>query len=287
MTGLRRQVSIATDALGAVLGAPQVLLYPLLTLVLGVGVPLALIGGTAALVPSLATVGVIATFVAFPVIFAFLMVGYCYEINELFEGRRPGVLEGLRVALGRARMVAVAGLVVGTGQFAAGAAGSVIPFGRIVGTASRWGLQVAGTFAFPVVATTEGSLRDGFDEVRDAVKAEWGKSLVATAGTRAVGLAIAGTGFLAGVALAVGSLLGAVSVSVPPLGPFTLPIALPLLGVFVAILVQFTIDGILKTALYRYARDGELPPAISVDADALVDGDADRSDGSRSAGADD
>lgn len=271
LSGVGKQFSVGMDALRALLSAPQLFLYPLLAVVLGLGMPVVLVGGALAIDPGLAQAGVVAYVLLFPLVFAALMVGYCYELNEVFEGRSPGVGAGLGRAAGRIKMVVIGGLVVGVGGTATHALGESIPFGNALGLASRWGLQVAGVFAFPAIAVSDGSLRETFDDVKSAVEDQWGKSLVATIGTRAVGMAIFWTGTLAGIALAALAFVGSLAVELPPLGAFTLPVLLPVAAVVTAITVQFTIDGVVKTALYRYAIDGELPPAFGNDADALVE----------------
>lgn len=273
LASVRRQFRIGFDAVRALLSAPQMLVYPLLAAVLGIGVPFGLAIGTFLVAPRFAQYSAVLSMVIFPVVFAFLMVAYCYEINEAFEGRSPSVGDGLRVAVGRAKLVVVAGLVVGTGGFLVRSLGDSLPVGSIAGLASAWALRVAGVFAFPVVATTDGDLEDAFDEVVAAVEDEWGKSLIATAGTQLLGMLIAWTGIVAAVALTAAAFTGRLAVDAGPLGPFTLPLVVGVSGILGAVIVQFTIDGVLKTALYRYAMDGELPTALSTDADALVEGD--------------
>lgn len=274
LASLRRQFGIGLDAVRTLLSAPQMLVYPLLAAVLGVGVPVGLAGGTYLVAPRFAQYSTVLSMVLFPVIFAFLMVAYCHELNEAFEGRSPSFGEGLRVAVGRAKLVAVAGLVVGTGGFFVRSMGDSLPFGSVAGLGSAWALRVGGVFAFPVVATTDGDLDDAFDEVVAAVEAEWGKSLVATASTQLLGMVIAWVGIIAAVVLAAGAFTGRFAVDAGPLGPFTFPVVVGVSGILAAILVQFTIDGILKTALYRYATEDELPTALSTDADELVDAES-------------
>lgn len=267
-----RQFGVAKGALRAVVASPKLFVYPILTMVLGVGVPAGLAGLTH-VVGLGAHVGLFASFVVFPIVFAFLMTSYCYEVNEVFEGRTPSLGEGMGVAAGRLKLVVVAALVVGVGGFAVRSLGDTVPFGNLIGIASAWGLKVAGVFAFPVIATTDGSVKEAFGDVVDAVKDEWGKSLVATAGTQLVGMAIAGAGFVGAVALAAAALTGTFGVDVGPLRELTLPVVVLALGIVTAIIVQFTISGLLKVALFRYANEGELPSTLSMDADAIVDVD--------------
>ncbi|SNZ05915.1 hypothetical protein SAMN06269185_0981 [Natronoarchaeum philippinense] len=243
----------------------------MLAAVLGIGVPVGLAGGTYLLAPRFLQYGVVLSMLVFPIVFAFLMVAYCHELNEAFEGRSPSFGAGLRVAAGRAKLVAVAGLVVGIGSFLVRSVGDSLPVGSIAGLGSAWALRIGSVFAFPAVATTEGNLDDAFEDVVAAVEAEWGKSLIATASTQLLGMVMAWAGIVAAVVLAAGAFTARFAVDAGPLGPFTLPVIVGVSGILAAILVQFTVDGILKTALYRYATEGELPTALSADADELVD----------------
>ncbi|WP_459193818.1 hypothetical protein [Halosimplex sp. J119] len=270
LSGIGKQLSVAGRALRVLLSAPQVFIYPILAVVFGLGMPIVFVGGGFLVDPTLGKLGVVAYVVGFPLLFAFLMVAYCYEVNELFEGRSPGFASGLRRAAGRIKMVVLGGLVIGVGGMATHYVGDSIPFGDALGVGSRWGLKIAGVFAFPAIATSDGALKETFAKVKAGVEDQWGKSIVATVGTRAVGMVIFWTGMLAAIALAVLAFLGEFAIELPPLGAFTLPVILPVAAIVTAITVQFTVDGVVKTALFRYAMDGELPPALGGDADALL-----------------
>lgn len=276
VSGVLRQFGVAADALKALLSAPQMLVYPILVVVLYPLLMGGVLGGFYALGVGLVLyiVGMVILFLGGAALFGTLMTAYCYEVNEVFQGRSPAPLSGLRVAVGRFKLVIIAAVVVAGGEFASqGARGSSIPFSNVVGATSAWGFKIASVFAFPAVATTQGSLRDTFTQVKDAIKAEWGKSIVATVSTRLIGMSIAWAGILGGIGLAIAAFTDTFAVDAGPLGPFTLPIVVAVTGIVLAIVVQFTISGLLKMALYRYAVDGELPPALSTDADVLVETD--------------
>lgn len=271
LSNVGRSVGVARDALGAI--TLKILVYPVLASVLGILMPVgflwlgALVGGPY----MIGGVIVIVIVAVYAIVFSFLMVAYCYELNEVFEGRSPAFGDGFGVATERFRLVVLAGLIVGVGGFAARLGGNSVPFGDLIGVGSKWGLRIAGVFAFPVVATTRTSAADAFQEVLDAAEQEWGKSIVAAASTRVIGLAIFWICLFGAVALAVLAFFGRFAVEFGPLGTFTLPVIVAVGGLILATSVQFTLEGILRTALFRYASDGRLPAVFSSNPDALVD----------------
>lgn len=268
------QASVASELLRAVASAPWLLAYPILAAAVAVGFPLAALAIPvfAAPDPLLIAVAWAAPFVAVPVAFSLLMVAYCHELDCAFDGGRPPPGSGLVVAASRRRRAAVAGLIVGTGGMSAHYLGELLPFAERIGVATTWGMRVAGVFAFPAIATTRGSLRETVGVVLSAVESEWGTALVTTASTQALGTAIAWAGLGSGVVFLFGGLFRVLP-AVGPLGPFTLPLALGVGGILLAVAVQFAVGGMLRTVLYRYARDGEVPPALSSDVDAFVETD--------------
>jgi len=176
LTDLQRQVRVATAVLSAVSTVPWVL-------------------GTALLVA-----------------FSFAMVAYCHELDAAFRGRRPPPGTGARVALHRAKRVAIAGFVVGTGGF-----------------------------AFPAVATTDATIRETFEDVLVATESAWGGAAVTTLSTQALGTAIAWAGIVPAMALLFGGFAGIVPYF-GRLGPLTLPLLVGVGGLVAAIGTQFAVD---------------------------------------------
>lgn len=272
LTDLPGQLGVAKEALSAIASVPWVLVYPLLGAVCTVGLPVL---GTALLVVFVPHPMVMVTtwagiVVVIPVAFSFAMVAYCHELDAAFRGGRPSPGAGARVALGRAKRVVVAGFVVGTGGFVLHSTSESVPFGERLGLASKWALRVASVFAFPAVATTDASIRETFADVRAATESAWGGAAVTTLSMQALGTAIAWAGIVPAVVVLAGGFAGIVP-SVGPLGPLTIPFLLGVGSLVTAVGTQFAVDGVLRTALYRYARDGQLPSALSTDPGRFVE----------------
>lgn len=284
------ELGTAVRVLRSLVTAPWLAVYPVLVAVL---LPLTALGGVALGIAGFAlydnTVLGYAAFVAGPIVLAPLVYGvlgtaYCYELNERFSGRRVIPFTGLYVALRRIhRVVAVVGvMVIGmlASQYARGL-GSVI--GSVIGDTSQFGLQIASVFAIPVVATTDGSLREGFDHFREAMSEQWGAVLVTATGTQALSNALGSVLFFAtAVAAVVNGLAWAdlgveqlstvtqFAVFVDPLGPATVPLALFAAMFAVPSLLLFGVGFPIKVLLYRYAIDGELPDGVAVDIEELA-----------------
>lgn len=269
---LTGQLDVVGDVLSAVSTVPWVLVYPVLGAICMVGLPVL---GTAMLVvfvphPVVMVAMWAGIVVAIPVTFSFTMVAYCHELDAAFRGRRPAPGTGARVALRRTKRVALAGLVVGTGGFVLHSTAESVPFGERLGLSSKWALRVASVFAFPAVATTDASIRETFGDVLAATESAWGGAAVTTLGTQALGTVIAWAGIVPAVVLLFGGFAGVVP-PVGPLGPLTLPFLLGVGALVTAIGTQFAVDGVLKTALYRYVQDGRLPSALAADPGKFVE----------------
>lgn len=282
------------------LGAPWVFVYAILGSLGIVGV---LAGGAAAgwylavltgeLYAGLVGFVVTAVVVA-PLFLGVLSTAYCYELNEVISGRRPIPLSGLVVAVLRLHRIAVVVAVMSGSMIllpraqarasSLGVAGRIV--GQVVGDATYVGLKIANVFAFPVLATTDGSLRDGFDRFREAMEAEWGAVVVTATGFGAI-TRVLSVGFwipilvltpinvLAWADLGIEqlSVVTEYALLVDPLGPFTVPLAL-LAGLFaVGGFVSIGLAYPVKVILFRYAIDGELPAGITVGVDDLADVD--------------
>lgn len=287
VTGELRTVATVVRSL---VTAPWLAIYPILTAIL---LPLTALGGVAVGVAGFALYDNAALgyagFVGGPIVLAPLVYGvlgtaYCYELNERFSGRRVLPLTGLYVAVRRLhRVIAVVGIIViGTmaSQYVR-ALGNVL--GNVIGDTSQFGVQIASVFAIPVVATTDGSLREGFDRFREAMEAQWGAVVVTATGTQALSNALGGLFFFAAAVVTVvhavawfdpahelAATVAQYAVAVEPLGLATLPILLAA-GMFaVPGLLLFGVGFPIKVLLYRYALDGELPAGVAVDVDAIA-----------------
>lgn len=272
------QGRVAAAAARALLTMPQMLVYPLSLATLQFAILAVLIGGAltagggavvSVFVPAVAVAVAVSA-----VALATLMTAYCYELNEVFEGRSPTPFSGLVFALGRFKMVlAGAVLVVGSG-YADSQAGTLGPIASSFGLTSAWAVKIASAFAFPAVVTSRHSLRVALANVREAIEAEWGRAVVTIVSTRFVGMAIAWSGIIVAMVLAAAAVSGTFVVDVDPFGPFVAPFVVGVSGISFAVAVQFAIRGLLQMALYRCAVDGSLPTALATDHQTLLETDS-------------
>lgn len=276
MTGARTQFRLAWNALRVVTSTPQLLLYPVVLTALASTTPIAVFA-LIVLFPPITPVVFFGYLAATPFLFAFLMVGYCYEVNERFDGRRPPLAAGIGVAASRLKLVAIAALAFGPGGFLVYYASALVRFVPGLERVVAVGIEVVSMFAYPAVALSDAddSLAETFESLRDALEREFGTATIAAVGFRLFGATLVLGGFLAAVALfglwwyaGANALVGSVGLTLLPL------LALAILGgsVTTAIFVTFTASGVVKTALYRYATDGELPSALGIGIGGLVQG---------------
>jgi len=271
LSQIRVQGPVALRALRTVLSRPSVLLYPFLATVLAVLSPLVIAVGLGLVDIRLVPLTVPIYVVGLAPLFGLLMVAYCYELDELFAGRTPALGAGLSRGVERCTVLVVASLFTSLGTLLAGSGSDdSVPFGGLVGLSSATSLRALNVFVYPAVAHSDGSLGETADEVLSAAEQRWGTAAVTAVGTRAIGVGIFWGSMAASIGLALLAALGVVAVEVPPLGGYTIPVALPVVGLCTAFAATAAIRGVVKTALYRYAVDGELPAALGEDADALL-----------------
>lgn len=229
--------------------------------------------------------GVLAYFTVVPVAIAFWSVAFAYECSEVYEGHSPAPGSGVRVATSRLSYVVAAALALGPGSLLLAELQGFGPIGEIAGGGALAASGIAEVFAFPVVATTDGDARATFDELVDAMEAEWGVAAVSSASTRALGTAITWIGIATGVPLLFLAFWGISFVSAPPWGSFTVPILLPIAGFWLALATVAFVRGVINTALYRYATTGSFPTEIEVAPETKVGTSAEPGSG-RVAGSD-
>jgi hypothetical protein len=271
LAAIREQARFAGRLLRSLGNAPHVLLYPLVCGALMLAVPVgfvAVVGFTFSFAWSYVglALGVLVMLVVHPA----LMVAYAHEVNEVFEGRRPSFGDGLRAARRRGKLVLYTGFLDFFGPVLAERTDRAFRFGGIVANTTEMGVRVGSLFAYPVVATTQTTPRDALAEVQHAVEREWGRAIATDVATKALTKLLVWTSIAGGFLLFFLVLGGARTLSVWPLGPLTLPLLVGVGGVVGAVSMELAIKGLVQTALYRYATDGQPPPALSVDPDGLV-----------------
>lgn len=290
--------------------APWVLVYPplvLLGFLVGFVVPPAIVLLIAALVDQaiLAVLVLPAAYVGPSLFGGHVWLAYCHDVNEVISGRRPWPLEGLVAAIPKLpTYLYLVGLSLVGSSIAQTASVSDSAAGRAAGSATHQAMQMTYAVAMPVIAITDGSLRDTLADVQETFSEQWGAVLVSTVGFRSVSMLLFHLTFWPALAIGAFNLgllftldteyiafvpYGPELVTLAtdylllfgPLGPFTLPAALFALSVLLPIGVMLTFKPIVNTIIVRWALDGELPDGLQADVEELVDDESVAGDGDR------
>ncbi len=282
---VRRQLLVAGGCLRALITHPFTLIYPALTagsvmgtlglfgfLALSMGTPLGLTlpSSTVAWGVVLGS-GLVLTVVGLPLVITTVKVAYCYEIHELYQGRRPMPGAGLAVAVRNLKKIVLGTLIVGGvfhgGRAVSGAAG---PVGDAAGKATIAGSQVLSVFMAPAIAIEDVGAKATARYVSEAVSERWAGAFAATYGVNK----ISGAWFILGLATGVGTVaslyLGAFPLDLPASTVLVLAVAAPVVGFFLAVSTTAFASGPIHTALYIYAVDGETPDRLGLSVDQMA-----------------
>jgi len=210
-------------------------------------------------------------FVGLPLLITTLKVAYCYEIHELYQGRRPMPGAGHAVALGRLKRIVLGTLIVAgvfnSGRAVGGAGGQI---GAAAGSATVAGSHVLATFMAPAIAIEDAGAKATAQYIREAVGKQWGQAFVASYGVSKIAGALFVVGLAAGIGTVASVFLGAAPLAMAPGQALVLGVLSPFAGFFAAAMLKATVDGPVSTALYVYAVDGETPDRIGLSVDDLV-----------------
>lgn len=248
------------DSLAVLRAHPKLLAFPAISgvasvaflalLYLGVFVA-GFIGGGAELV-ALFVLYAVTTFVA-----SFFTAGLVYAVNETFHGREPSIRRALEAAWAMRGPLAVWSLVAAVfSLLIRQLEESNSPLSRVAASIFSLGWTVTTFFVVPVVVFEDVGVRSMFVRSGETFRDTWGETLGAGLGLGVLQFLLAA----AAVVLAVLSFVvfGALD---PGVG-LVVAVAVAVVGLLVAFLVGQTVRGIAKTALYCYAREGEVPEAF-------------------------
>ena len=257
MERISRSFDIVTQSFRILLHDKELMVLPLVSGVINVGVALTFVFGLG-LTPRVVRNGGIETYVPL-----FLMYVVLYAVGIFFQAavvagateRMRGGDPTLGSALGAAArrggtivawaiVAATVGTVIRAIHDKAGFIGKVVT--SIFGVA--WSL--ATFFIVPVLVLEERSIRDSFNRSVSIFRETWGESIVGPVG---IGLAA----FCAWVPLFIVS--GALGVLVSPFAGIVLFAA----GAVVLIAFFSTLQGVFLATLYRYATEGWVPAGFS------------------------
>lgn len=199
---------------------------------------------------------------SYVLLFLVYVVGYFVTIyfnaavvacaNVRFEGGDPTLRDGLSRAwerkgpiLGWALLAATVGMIIRALRRRADGLADALLLG---GVGLAW--NVATYFVVPVIVETGAGPVDAIKRSGSTVREAWGEALAGEAGVGIVFFLAAVVWFLLTLGLAIAVPVGSVVV---------LAVVLMIAGLGVIAVAGAAADGILKAALYRYARTGEIP----------------------------
>ena len=188
----------------------------------------------------------------------FCSVALASCVTLALDGRDTTFSDGISAARARLGIILQWSVIqlVGGGAIAAlqaflrESAGNLV--GSIVGGLANFAWTVATFFVVPVIALEEVSPREAIKRSAGVIRERWGEGVV---GTGTIGGVIFLIGVLPGIVLV---MLG-VSLAGGSPGGGGMLIALGVIVVVIAGLLQATLSAIFRVALYRFATDGEFP----------------------------
>ena len=260
-----RSFALVKTSWNILMADKKLLAFPILSGIISIIViltfilPLIVAGALPAFIPAGAIFFYGALFVFYAVsyfVVIFFNTALISCVNARLQGKDMSVGEGLSVAarhihsiLAWALVSATVGLVLHIIQERAGIVGEIV--GALIGGA--WGLVTF--FVVPVLVLEDKGVFDSFKESFELVKKTWGESIVGSASIGIIFVAIGVVGFLCVLgAMVTGSMV-----------VFGIVLALFLVLLVVLAVVASAMQGIFITALYTYAKTGQVPSAFDPD----------------------
>lgn len=257
LANLKTGWTLSLDSITVLREHPKLLAFPAISgvatglffvfLYLGVFVA-GFIGGGAELL-ALFVLYFVTTFVA-----SFFTAALVHAVNDTFHERDPSIRRSCRAAWQMKGTIAV-------WSFIAAVVSIIIrqleesnsPLSGLAATIFSVGWAVATFFIIPVIVFEDVNVKTMFTRSGETFTETWGETLGAGLGLGIIQFLLA----IAAVVLAV--LTFFVVATVAPAAGLGLAVLVVVFGLLLAYLIGQTIRGIAKTALYLYAREGEVP----------------------------
>ena len=283
--GYGKQLRIAGSCFRSLITHPFVLVYPILS---GLGIVGSLLGFASLALfmatpvgPALPDSGIVwgvyfallvpTLVLGLPLLITTMKVAYCYELHELYRGRRPMPLAGLGVALGNLKRI-VLGTVIVAGIFNSGrmAAGDMDSVGNAAGAATMAGSHVLATFMAPAIAIEDASAKATAQHIREAVGKQWGEAFAVSYSVSKVAGSLFFLGLFGGIGIVASLYLGLFPLAMEPTTVLLLGVLSPFAGFFAAASFKALTDGPISTALYIHAVDGDKPDRFGLPIDQIA-----------------
>lgn len=194
------------------------------------------------------------TYVGVALVQTFFLAALCAGANERLQGRDTTLGTALGVAQSRLHRILPWALVSATVSIIIDAVEERFGFlGRIIAGLIGAAWNVVTFLTVPIIVFEDVGPVTALKRSGQLLKQTWGENLMAQIGLGVVGLIV----FLPGIlVIALGVMAGDVLVTIPL-------IAIAAMYLAIAASIVSALSGIYRTALYRFAVDGQVPPAFA------------------------
>lgn len=194
------------------------------------------------------------TYVGVALVQTFFLAALCAGANERLQGRDTTLGMALGVAQSRLHRILPWAIVSATVSIIIEAIEERFGFlGRIIGALIGAAWNVVTFLTVPIIVFEDLGPLNALKRSAHLLKQTWGENLMAQIGLGIIGL----IAFLPGIAvIGLGVMADDILVTLPL-------IAIAAVYLAVAASVVSALSGIYRTALYRYAVDGQVPPAFA------------------------
>lgn len=249
---LKTGLSITLRSVSVLRDYPKLVLFPLIAGVAGLSF-LGVLGASLFVVNETSELVLYAALFAFyfgsTFVASFFTAGLVYCADSVFHGKTPRIRSGLRAAAGTVGPILIWSVISATvGVVLQMVTDDDTALSTVVTAVIGAAWSVITYFIVPVIVFEDTGVFEMFARSKETVVQTWGESLGAIAGVSFVSILFGLVGAIPGVVIFV------VSESGSPIGLFVL-----VAGVLIALVIEQTLVGIAKTALYLYATEDELP----------------------------
>lgn len=245
---------LTKDSLRVIRHNPRLLLFPVLSGVVGLAFLVVLLGTTFGLVQvdpeGGMLVGLFVVYLTLTFVSSFFSAALVHQTREAFAGERVSLREGMAAAWERKGPILVWSAIAATvGVLINALENSNSTAARIVGTLFGLAWTVLTFFVIPVIVFERASVGEMFKRSGGLFKSTWGETPISLVAINVLSFLIV-VPFVAVAVLAfnTGTTVGLVT-----------GIGLVFAGLLASFLLSQTLQGVVKTSLYVYAEEGTTP----------------------------
>ncbi len=257
MSRFKRSWGFAKTSWGVLLSEKQLMWFPVLSflasiaVVIAVGVAALMMGDNSTDAAGVAVLLLLAAaYIAVAYVQTYFLAALCGSANEKLQGRDTTLGHGIKIAnsrlgriLGWAVLTATVSMILEVIEERLGFLGAMIS--GLIGAA--W--NVVTFLTVPIIVFEDVGPVNALKRSGTLLKKTWGENVIAQGGIGLVGLVAMIPG---GIAIWIGVSASGAVIKAPA-------VAVGLLWCLVVMAVMSALSGIYRTALYRYAVDGQVP----------------------------